>query len=73
MINRNEGDLRIAEDEFTDILAFELNEFQNSFSVIDIELGAMHVCFKRSCNCDWADFLPVISGCIQGDKQSNGT
>ncbi|MBK7232726.1 MAG: hypothetical protein IPH93_10800 [Saprospiraceae bacterium] len=52
MINRNEGDLRIAEDEFTDILAFELNEFQNSFSVIDIELGAMHVCFKRSCNCD---------------------
>ena len=31
MINRNEGDLRIADNEFTDLLVFELNETQNSF------------------------------------------
>lgn len=73
MINFTEGALEIADDEFTNILVFELNESQNSFSVEDSELIKMKVHFRISCFCSEVEFKPVTSGCIQGEKQSDGT
>ena len=73
MINSTQGDLGIADDEFTNILVFELDESQNSFSVEDSELEGMQVHFKRTCFCNEVEFKPVTSGCIQGEKQSDET
>jgi len=73
MINSTEGDARVVDDEITNILVFELNESQNSFSVEDGELRMMQVHFMRSCNCADVDFKSVSSGCIQGERQANGT
>lgn len=73
MIYSTQGDLAIADDEFKNILVFELAESQNSFSVEDAELEAMQVHFRRVCYCIETDFIPVTSGCIQGEKQLDGS
>ena len=72
MINSTQGDLAIADDEFTNILVFELEESQNSFSVMDSELEDMQVHFQRICFCAEVDFIPITSGCMEGEKQSDG-
>ncbi|WOK04812.1 hypothetical protein [Imperialibacter roseus] len=74
MLNRNPGSALI-DDELTDVLVFELDEFQTSFSVEGREMKGMNVHFRRlsqSC-CDASAFKAVISGCMQGEKQSDGT
>lgn len=73
MINDTQGDSGIADDEITDIVVFELDESQNSFSVQDSELEAMNVHFRRVCYCNETEFKAVTSGCIQGEKQLDGT
>jgi hypothetical protein len=72
MIRRTEGDLALADDEYTHILVFGLDESQNSFSVQDNELSAMKVHYRIGCFCDETEFKEVTSGCIQGEKQSDG-
>ncbi len=75
MVNRTEGDLAIADDEFTNILVFELNNSMNSFSAEDGELEIMNMHYRTICYCDQQHtaFKIITSGCIQGEKQSDGT
>lgn len=72
MINETEGDSGIADDEFTNTLVFELDEFQNSFSVADEELALMRMYYRVVCFCSETDFMPVTSGCLQGEKGIDG-
>jgi hypothetical protein len=72
MISSTPGDLAIADDEFTHILVFELNENQNSFAVSDSALEGMNVFFKRVCFCLDVEFISVTEGCLQGEKLTNG-
>lgn len=73
MVLSTEGSLEIADDEFTNILVFELDEFQTSFSVEDSELEAMNVYYRRICFCTETDFIAVNAGCLQAEKQSDGS
>ncbi len=73
MISSTEGDAMIADDEFTDVLVFELAESQTSFSVSDEELADLQVHFKRLCFCENVSFQAITSGCLQGEKQTDGT
>lgn len=73
MILSTEGSLDIADDEFTKILVFELEESQTSFSVEGSELEAMNVYYRVICFCTEKAFIAVNSGCIQGEKQSDGS
>lgn len=73
MITRTEGNPMIADDEFTHNLVFELDENQNSFSVENADLEKMNVHFQRSCFCAFRDFIEITSGCLQGEKQADGT
>ena len=71
-ITSTQGDLAIADDEFTHILVFELDETQNSFSASGSELEGMKVFFRRVCFCVNVEFLSVTEGCLQGEKLING-
>lgn len=73
MINETEGSVAIADDEFTDILVFELDETQDSFSVEDNELTGMKTHYRRICYCGETEFKAVSSGCLQGEKQTDGS
>ncbi len=73
MINSTEGAVEIADDEFTNILVFELDESQSSFSVEGDELSTMNVHFRRVCFCVDRGFQAVTVGCMQGEKQPDGT
>lgn len=73
MNNYTQGDSLIADDEYTYTLVFELAANQNSFSVADSDLANMNVHFKRSCFCPSVAFIALTSGCLQGEKQANGT
>jgi hypothetical protein len=72
MINDTEGSADIADDEFTDILVFELDETQDSFSAEDNELEGMKVHFRQICFCGETEFKAVTSGCLQGEQQTDG-
>ena len=73
MVNSTEGSAQIADDEFTNILVFELDESQLSFSVEGDELSTMNVHFRRVCFCVDRGFQAVTVGCMQGEKQPDGT
>ncbi len=73
MIRSTEGEEIIADDEFTEILVFELEESQNSFSFENEELQNMEIHFKRVCFCPTVDFNPITMGCLQGEKQEDGS
>lgn len=73
MINSTQGSELIADDELADILVFELHESQSSFKLSGSDLAQMKVHFKRVCFCSEVEFKSVISGCIQGEKNSDGT
>ena len=72
VINHTDGDLSVIDDELTNILVFELDESQNSFSVEDDELEYINTHFKQVCYCP-VSFKLAKSGCIQGEKQADGT
>lgn len=69
MINETEGDLTIADDEYTIILVFEIDDTQANFSAQDAELEDMNVYYRRVCYCVETDFFPVTLGCLQGTEQ----
>lgn len=73
MINDTEGSPQIADDEFTDILVFELDESQSSFSVEDNQLTGMKVHYRRICYCGETEFKAIDSGCLQGEQQADGS
>jgi len=73
MINSTQGDLSIADDEFTNVLVFELDENQESFSVQDSELQQMNVHYRTLCFCSEIEFKTITTGCMQGEKQADGT
>ena len=73
MKTSTQGDSMIADDEYTHILVMELDKTQNSFSVESSELANMNVHFKRVCFCSVVEFQALNAGCIQGEKQSDGT
>ena len=73
MINSTEGSPMIADDELTNILVLELEESQNSFTVEGAEMENMDVHFRRICYCIDSEFKAVTTGCIQGEKQTDGT
>ena len=73
MFKSTEGNIGVADDEIYEILVFEIDKNQNSFSVRDEELENMAVNFRRICYCTEVEFKNIISGCMQGEKQSDGT
>jgi len=73
MINSNQGELVLADAQITNILVFQIDESQNSFSVNDNELEEMQTHFRRKCFCVESEFKAITSGCMQGEKQSDGT
>lgn len=72
MVRSTEGEEDIADDEFTEILVFELDASQESFSYEASELS-LQVHFKRVCFCPEVIFNPIVDGCLQGEKQTDGT
>lgn len=72
MIRSTEGDPMIADDEFTEILVFEIPSSQERFSEDASELS-LQVNFKRVCFCANVMFNPIVEGCLQGEKQEDGT
>jgi hypothetical protein len=73
LYNYTEGDPGIADDETAISLVFELDKSQNSFTAKDNDLKLMQVHFQRFCYCSEVDFKQVSLGCIQGERQSDGT
>lgn len=73
MIYTNQGALGGLDYETTNILVFELDESQNSFSVKDGELESMGVHFRRMCYCKETEFKTITLGCMEGKKQSDGS
>lgn len=73
MITSTEGSEAIADDELTHILVFEMDKDQNSFSIEEEAFENMEIYFKRICFCEFVAFYPVVSGCLQGEKQTDGT
>lgn len=73
MFKSTKGNMGVADDEISEILVFEINKNQNSFSVKDEELENMSVNFRTICYCKEVQFKKIISGCMQGEKQSDGT
>ena len=73
MIKHTNGSEQIADDEFTDIVIFELDKNQTSFSAEDADLRLMNAHFKTVCFCSDVWFKPIIKGCLQGEKQEDGT
>lgn len=66
------GEVNIIDDEITDIVVFELNASQTSFSVEGDQLADMEVHAVKYCFCP-SQFIRPISGCIQGEMQADGT
>ncbi|MFK7905060.1 MAG: hypothetical protein AB8B69_08045 [Chitinophagales bacterium] len=73
MVYDNQGLLGGVDYETKNILVFELDESQNSFSVTDGDLEGMRAHYRRICYCNETEFKPVSLGCIEGEKQSDGT
>lgn len=71
--NSTEGDPGILDDEFEYYLIFDLDESQTSFSVQDAELERLNVHYRILCFCMELEFNPVIEGCMQGEKQIDGS
>ncbi len=72
MVNSTQGSLQATDDEITNTLVFDLGNIQSEFSSENEELAALNVHFKRVCFCAETNFKAVTSGCLQGEKQSNG-
>jgi len=68
-----QGDDGIADDEVYYTLVMELDALQNSFSAEGEELEDMNTHFRKACFCADVRYKTVTSGCIQGEKQSDGT
>lgn len=73
MITSTQGDVLIADDEFTHILVFELDSSQTSFSLQDDALNAVKAHFRRICFCSEIQFMDVNLGCLQGEQQPDGS
>lgn len=73
MVASTQGDLAIADDEFTSILVFELDSGQESFSLEGDALLDMNVQHLLSCFCPNVAFRPAASGCLQGERQDDGS
>lgn len=72
ILTSTEGSSEIADDEFTNILVFELDSEQNDFSADETDFATMNAHFKRLCFCAETDFKEITAGCIQGMKDENG-
>lgn len=73
MINSTQGSPLIIDDELTNVLVFELDESQSSFTVEDENLKNINTHFRRICYCVENSFKEVTMGCLQGEQQSNGS
>jgi len=62
----------IADDEITTILVFELAQEKESFSVENDQLKQLNLNFRTLCYCVHTDFVEISSGCMQGERQSDG-
>ncbi len=73
LVYETQGDLGIADDEFEKILIMEIDESQASFSVEGTELKSMNVHYKQICFCVETDFKEIDKGCMQGERQEDGS
>jgi hypothetical protein len=67
-----QGSAAIADDEFDNILVFELAAEQESFDVEGADLELLNAHFRRVCFCAETDFKKATGGCLQGLKDENG-
>jgi len=73
MTYSTEGDPIIADDEYTKILVFQIGDDQDSFSADDDDLKLLNVHFRSICFCADTEWKEIDSGCLQGEKQDDGT
>ncbi len=73
LINSTQGAPEIADDELSIFLVFELDNATDSFSVDDEMLNGLDVQYIAYCFCPAIEFVRPSSGCLQGEKQSDGT
>ena len=73
MVSDTEGEDWIADDEFTNILVFEIDPEQTSFSAEDAALKDLRVLYKSICYCSEVMFREISSGCMQGIEQPDGS
>ena len=71
IINRKPEGPDGADGEFTNILVFELDESQTSFSVEGSELSLLNIHFNRICYCSDVGFREFVTGCMQGEYREN--
>lgn len=62
-----EGHEGIADDEFTDLLYFEIAPSMNSFSAEGEELSLLNVRYRRACYCLNRELI-IPEGCMQGQR-----
>lgn len=63
-----EGEDIIADDEFTDLLYFEIDPSMESFSAENDNLDLLNVRFQQLCFCADVKTKKPASGCMQGQK-----
>jgi hypothetical protein len=67
------GSKKISDDEFTDILVFELDQNQKSFRAENADLVLLKAHFKTVCFCSNVRFITITKGCLQGEQQTDGS
>ena len=68
MFSDTEGSAMIADDEFTNILTFQVEANLESFEIGNDELEAVNLRFINLCFCSEVEFKKASLGCIQGQK-----
>lgn len=63
-----QGDPTIADDEFFDLLTFEIDAGLDSFEAEGDQLESLNLRYIRSCFCMEVAFKEPVSGCVQGQK-----
>ena len=73
MVVFNEGSPNVADTGFRASVFFELGAEMNSFSADDDQLQVLNLYIDRSCFCVGAGAQPITSGCMQGERQEDGS
>lgn len=63
-----EGQPEIADDEFTEVVYFELDHNTGDFTLDESDFEATRTYLGRFCFCGNTGFFPVTSGIIEGEK-----
>ncbi len=66
----SEDVLEIADDEFVEVIRFEIDSDLNTFSFADNELGDLKIIQRKICFCAFEESTDALIGSIKGNKIS---